>query len=205
MHQMDGTWASEHRILPWYALRVRSNFEKKTAAGLRERGLEEFSPLYKCRSHWSDRVKLVERPLFPGYVFCRLDAGRRLPVLQVPGVVQIVQFGNEPAPVEEREIESLRALVHSGTSLLPYPFLHVGDRVLIERGPLAGVEGILERFQKGYRIVVSISLLQRSVSAELDIDCVFPGPDRKRLEARMGRAIASYTGTSASPSPDQRF
>lgn len=156
----------------WYALRVRSNFEKKTANFLNQRGFEEFMPTYEARRYWSDRVKLVERPLIPGYVFCRFDAARRLPIMQAPGVVQIVSFGSEPIPVDEAEIESLRALVRSAVPLFPRIFLHVGERVVIQRGPLNGVEGILEKFQKGYRIVVSISLLQRSVSAEIDADWV---------------------------------
>lgn len=128
--------------------------------------------MYQCRSYWSDRVKIMQRPLLSGYVFCRFDPHRRLPIMQIPGVVEVVQFGGEPTPVDEKEIESLRALVSSGAPLVPHAFLHPGDRVRIRRGPLTGVEGILEKFQKGYRIVVSISLLQRSVSAEVDIEWV---------------------------------
>ena len=147
--------------------------------------------MYQCRSHWSDRLKLIERPLFPGYVFCRFNSSRRLHVMQAPGVVQIVRFGKDPAPVEDREIDSLRTLVRSGAPLLPHAFFHIGDRVVIERGPLAGVHGILTKFQKGYRIVVSISLLQRSVSAQLDLECVSAGPNRNWLENRLGTAIAT--------------
>jgi transcription antitermination factor NusG len=160
-----GTW-------PWYALRVRSNFERKSAELLHQKGLEEFLPSYRRRSRWSDRTKWVERPLFPGYLFCRFDPQNWLPVLQTPGVVHAVGFGGKPVPVEEAEIESLRTLVRSSVPLFPQAFLRVGQKVRIKTGPLAGVEGILEQFEKNCRITVSISLLQRSVSAEIDAEWV---------------------------------
>lgn len=151
---------------------MRSNFEKKTSLLLRQKAVEEFAPFYRRRTQWSDRVKVVERPLFPGYVFCRIRDHNWLPALQTPGVVHLVGFGNRPVPIDEREIASLRALVNSSQPVFPRAFLQVGRRVLITRGPLAGVEGILEEIRKGYRIVVSISLLQRSVSAEVEADWV---------------------------------
>src|SRR6266404_1817691 len=151
---------------PWYAVRVRSNFEKKTATLLQQKGLEEFAPTYKSRRYWSDRVKVIERPLFPGYVFCRFDARNPLPVLQTAGVVHVVSFGGDPVAVDDAEIESVRAMVDSALPLFPHAFLRLGERVRVKRGPLSGVEGILERFEKGCRTVVSVSLLTRSVEAE---------------------------------------
>ena len=159
-------------VLPWFALKVRSNFEKTTASILREKGYEEFAPSYPCRRYWSDRVKMIDQPLFPGYVFCRFNLNHWLPVLQTPGVVQVVAFGGKLAPVDDLELASLRTLVNSSLPVFTGTFLHVGRRVLIKRGPLAGVEGILEEIGKGFRIVVSISLLQRSVTAEIDANWV---------------------------------
>jgi transcription antitermination factor NusG len=157
---------------PWYALHVRSNFEKKCAELLRFKGLCEFLPSYRSRNRWSDRVKVVERPLFPGYVFCRIETANWLPVLQTPGVVQPVGFGGKAAVVDEKEIAALQSLVKSPVPLFPRAFLTIGKRVLIKRGPLAGLEGILEEIGKNYRIVVSVTLLQRSVSAEIEADWV---------------------------------
>ena len=157
---------------PWYAIRVRSNFEKKSAELLRQKGLEEFLPTYRRRARWSDRTKWVDHPLFPGYLFCRFDPQNWLPVLQTPGVVHAVGFGGKPVPVEPAEMESLRTLVRSSLPLFPQAFLRVGQKVLIRSGPLAGVEGILQNFEKNCRIVVSITLLQRSVSAEIDAEWV---------------------------------
>jgi transcription antitermination factor NusG len=161
---------------PWFALRVRSNHERLTSAHLRERGFEEFSPSFKTERRWSDRKKEIDQFLFPGYVFCRFNLQDRLPVLTAPGVVDLVGFGKIPSPIPDHEIESVRRMVQSGLLVMPWPFLELGHRVLIERGPLAGVEGILDEVKGRCRLVVSVNLLQRSVSAEVDRNWVRPLP-----------------------------
>ena len=159
---------------PWYALRVRSNHERVAAMYLREQGYEEFCPAYKSERQWSDRKKTVEQFLFPGYVFCRLNPDDRLPVLMMPGVVNVVGFGSQPAAIPDQEIEHVRTMVRSGLLVTPWPFLSVGQTVVLERGPLAGVEGILQQIKKTFRLVVSVQMLQRSVSTEVDRAWVRP-------------------------------
>lgn len=159
---------------PWFALRVRPCFERLTATYLRQRDYEEFSPTYTVTRQWSDRKKQTESYLFPGYVFCRFNPHDRLPVLSAPGVIDVVRVGKEPAEVPESEIERVRMMVRSGLPLLPWPHLDVGDLVLLERGPLAGLEGRLERIKDKYRIIVSLSLLRAGVSAEVDRAWVRP-------------------------------
>jgi transcription antitermination factor NusG len=159
---------------PWFAVRVRSNHERIAAAHLQERGYEEFMPSYKIERQWSDRKKEVEQFLFPGYVFCRVDPQARLPVLTTPGVVGLLGCGKTPTPVPDDEIDRIRRMVQSGLLLTPWPFLEVGQTVLIERGPLAGVEGILEEMKGKCRLIVSINLLRRSVAAEVDRHGVRP-------------------------------
>jgi len=161
---------------PWYAVRVRSNFEWTAANILRNKGFELFLPSYRSRRFWSDRVKVIERPLFPGYLFCRFDPRNWLPVVKTPGVVQIVGAGNSFTPVDEGELESVRRLLASGIPPMAHVFLKIGQKVRIERGPLSGVEGILIADKGGFRLVVSISLLQRSVAAEVDAEWVRPAP-----------------------------
>jgi transcription antitermination factor NusG len=161
-------------VFPWYALRVRSNYENVAAVHLRDRGFEEFYPTYRTERQWSDRKKQIDLPLFPGYVFCRLNPDDRLPVLTVPGTVGLVGFGKGPTAIPEDEIDSVRRMIGSGLLVAPWPFLSVGQSVLIERGPLAGVEGILQEIKKTFRLVVSIGLLQRSVSAEIDRTWIRP-------------------------------
>jgi len=159
---------------PWFALRVKSNFERTVERSVSSRGFEAYLPTYKQRKRLSDRTKETEQPLFPGYVFCRLDLLNRLPILTVPGVVHIVGAGRTFLPVEESEIAAVQRLVQCGLAASPWPFLKVGQKVLIEKGPLTGIEGNLVSFRGGYRLVLSISLLQRSISAELDGDWVRP-------------------------------
>jgi len=160
----------------WYALRVRSNFERVTGQFLRQKGYEEFTPLYLCRRRWSDRVRELELPLFPGYVFCRFDASRRMPILTTPGVVSLVSFDNLPARVDEAEIAAIQAIVRSGRPVMPWPFLQVGQRVRVHNGPLRGVEGLLLHLKNQCRVVVSVTLLQRSVAVEIDSADVAPAP-----------------------------
>jgi transcription antitermination factor NusG len=160
--------------LKWYALRVRSNHERLTSAHLRARGVEEFSPTFTTERQWSDRKKKVEQFLFSSYVFCRLDPDRRVPIASVPGAVGLVSFGSGPAEIPALEIEAVRRMTDSGLVVAPWPFLQVGQPVVIERGPLAGVEGILQEIRKTFRLVISIGLLQRSVSAEVDRSWIRP-------------------------------
>jgi transcription antitermination factor NusG len=160
--------------LPWYALQVRPRFEKKIASALVDKGYEGFLPLYCHRSRWSDRIKEVHLPLFSGYLFCRLDLNKRLPILITPGVMQIVGIGKIPHPVEEQEILALQAIVISGLQAEPYSYLNIGEKVRIEIGPLAGVEGILMSLKGSSRLVVSVGLLKRSVSVEIDKSWVVP-------------------------------
>ena len=158
----------------WFAIRVRSNYERVTIMHLRERGYEEFSPSYKTERRWSDRTKIVEQFLFPGYVFCRLNPHDRLPILTTPGVLSMVGFGKIPSPIPDHEIESIRTMVQSGLLVLPWPSLELGQSVLIEHGPLAGVEGTLQEVKGKCRLVVSIHLLRRSVFTEIDRGWVRP-------------------------------
>ena len=158
----------------WYAIRVRSRFELTASNLLNEKGFEQFLPLYRSQRRWSDRVKELDLPLFAGYVFCRFDASSPLRVLTTPGVVHIVSAGKNPIPVADGEIAALQSICRSGLPMQPWPYLEVGRRVCIERGPLAGAEGVVVELKGQYRLVASISILQRSVAAEIDRDWIRP-------------------------------
>jgi transcription antitermination factor NusG len=147
---------------------------------LTAKGNEAFLPTYRSRRRWSDRYKEIDAPLFPGYTFCRFDPIRRLPVLTTPGVVSIVGTTKGPVSIDEREIESVRAMVSSGFIVGPWPFLHEGEFVAVEHGPLQGVEGVIVSVKNQYRLVVSISLLQRSVAVEIDRAWVRPVSNRRK-------------------------
>ena len=160
----------------WYALHVRPRFESTVEVQLEGKGYEVFLPTYEARRRWSDRVKTVVQPLFPGYVFCRFDALNRLPILVTPGVIQVVGRGRIPVPVEDSEIEAIQMVVSSGVQAEPCPYLEVGQQVRIQGGALNGLEGILTSFKGSRRIVVSVSLLCRSVALEIDRSEVCPIP-----------------------------
>jgi len=157
---------------PWFALQVRVRHEVAVSDHLHGKGYEWFLPLYKSRRRWSDRVKEVEAPLFPGYLFCRFDPQDRLPILKTPGVAQIVGYNHIPIPVDEHEITAIRRLVASGVPNFPCAYLEVGSKVRIDTGALRGLEGILMDVKGKRRLVLSISLLQRSVAVEIDSDAV---------------------------------
>lgn len=166
------THLSTYSGYPWYALRVKTHFERRVAVSLASFDYETFAAVYSRRVRWSDRFKIREAPLFPGYVFVRLDIARRLPVLMVPGVLGFVSFSGSILPVERSQLESVQAMTRAGKNVEPWPTLSVGDAVRVIRGPLAGVEGTLLTTKGHYRLIVSVTLLQRAVSAEVDIDCV---------------------------------
>jgi transcription antitermination factor NusG len=168
-------------VFPWFALQVRTRQEASVAQQLTGQGYERFLPLYKLRKRWSDRIKEVSAPLFPGYLFCRFNPQDRLPILKTPGVIQIVGFNNGPAAVDEAEIRSIQTLATAGVAHQPWPFLAAGDRVRIESGPLLGLEGILIDVKRSHRLVLSVTLLQRSVAVEIDSALITAvGPTRTR-------------------------
>jgi transcription antitermination factor NusG len=167
----DGATCSEW---PWFAVQVRSRRESFVAAQLEGQGIECFLPMHKSIRQWSDRVKEVEQPLFPGYLFSRFDLQNRGPLLRTPGVQQIVGIGRNPIPVEESEIEAIRQALASGLPNQPWPFLEVGQRVRVVYGSMNNLEGILINFKGSHRVILSVTLLQRSVALEIDPNWIVP-------------------------------
>jgi transcription antitermination factor NusG len=179
---------------PWYALWVRSRHEKSVSEMLVSKGLETFLPMYSSRRRWSDRMQQVELPLIPGYVFCRFDPDHRLPVLTTPGLLQIVSAGKTPQPVDNDEMQSLITAVRSGVHLQLWPFLKTGQRVAIEEGPLRSLEGVLLSISGTDQLILSISLLQRSVAVAVDRRWVRPMNDPVRDDSRIGRKTGFSAG-----------
>ena len=160
--------------LPWFALQVRAKHESGVAQFLEGKGYTWFLPTYKLRKRLCDRFKVADAPLFPGYLFCRFDVQKRLPILTTPGVIQIVGYNRMPVPIDESEIDALQMLVQSGLPNQPWPYVRIGDRVQIEAGPLRGIEGILVAVKAGHRLILSVTLLQRSVAVQIDSSFVRP-------------------------------
>jgi transcription antitermination factor NusG len=167
---------------PWFALQTRCRYESFVAKQLRHKGYEILLPSYECRRRWSDRIKELELPLFPGYVFCRFNPLDRLPILVTPGVVRVVGFGKDPVPVDDSEIAAIQIVAQSGLPRQPWPFLQIGQKVRVECGPLCGLEGIFMDFKGRHRLVLSVTLLQRSVAVEMDGAWVIPIPQQHRAD-----------------------
>ena len=162
------TMNTESGTQKWYALQVRARREDSTAILLSGKGYQTFLPTFKTQKGWSGKFRDLTAPLFPGYVFCQFDVCNRLPILVTQNVLAIVGRGRTPVHVEDSEIAALHTMVHSGIQAEPVPYLEVGQQVRIENGALNGIEGILISFKGSTRIVVSVSLLRRSVALEID-------------------------------------
>jgi transcription antitermination factor NusG len=163
----------------WYALQLKPRFEKVVAQHLRYKGYEEYLPVYRSRRRWSDRIKEIELPLFPGYIFCKFDVLDRLPVLIIPGVMSVVNFGGMPHAVEEHELRAVQTVIESGLPYGPWSCMPAGTPVSVRYGPLRGLEGVVVEAKNNYQLIISVTLLARSVSVEIDRDCVTPLEDAR--------------------------
>lgn len=158
----------------WYAAYTCANHEKRVAAELQARAVEQFLPLYSSVRRWKDRRVNLELPLFPGYVFVRLALRDRLRVLQISSVVRLVGFNGLPTALTDTEMAVLRSGLSERLRAEPHPFLTVGRRVRIKSGPFAGLEGILKRRKSNLRVVISLELIQRAVAVDVDAADVMP-------------------------------
>jgi transcription antitermination factor NusG len=187
LRQTGASTAREDRLSAprWYALTVKPRHDKAVAHALEKKGYETLAPTYRKRHVYGSRSKETDLPLFPGYVFCLVDVSKRLPVIVTPGVIQFVGAGRSPIPIDETEISSLRQALLAGAALQPYPYLQAGHRVRIEEGALAGVQGVVVSLKQGPRVVLSITLLQRSVLLEIDSGSVSLEDSRPRAARQV--------------------
>lgn len=154
--------------LHWCAVQVRPRHEMLVAAGLRAKGYREFLPMYRSKRQWSDRTKEIEVPLFTGYVFCMLNAQIPWAIVSTPGVIRIVGTRKEIAVIDDRVIEAIRTVANSGKKVEPCAYAAIGDVVRITSGTLAAVEGRVTGYKNQRRLVLSVDLIQSSISVELD-------------------------------------
>lgn len=158
---------SQFGEIHWYVAYTSAKHEKKVFFELHRRSVECFLPLYASLRRWKDRRVSLELPLFPGYVFVRFAIQDRLTVLRIPGVAKIVGFGGYPVALPDDQIQSLRLGLQQ-LRAQPHPFLTVGRRVSVKKGPLRGLQGIVIRRKNSVRLVISLDLIQRSASVEID-------------------------------------
>jgi transcription elongation factor/antiterminator RfaH len=154
----------------WYAVQTRSRHERVVAAQLTEQGVSTFLPTITQIRRWSDRRKLVEFPLFSGYVFVHAEISRRVRtiVLFSRGVAGFVAMQGEPLAIPDEQIDNVKELLAKNICCASYPFLKVGQRVRIRGGSLEGLEGILVAHNGDRKLVVSVDAIERSFSIQLD-------------------------------------
>jgi transcription termination/antitermination protein NusG len=158
----------------WFALWTRSRHEQVVREQLEQKRVEAFLPTVTRWSRWKDRKKKIDWPLFPGYCFARFDPRERLPILKCTGVVNIISFEGEPAPIPEQEIDGIRRLVETDLAYDPCPMIREGEMVEVVHGPLKGVIGRLVRKNDKARLVLSVDLIGQAVSVEVDAADVRP-------------------------------
>lgn len=156
----------------WFAVYVRPKLEASVGKALSGKGYECFLPTYARNPTGSKIISDSQLPLFPGYVFCRLDSDRRPLIVTTPGVIRIVGYGGVPAAIDDDEMVSLRKVVQSGIPVKPLPKIQIGNLLVITSGPLAGVVGVLHTVNQRHQLVISVSLLGRSVLVEIQPEWV---------------------------------
>jgi transcription antitermination factor NusG len=180
--------------LPWYVIRVKSNTERVVAQSLTNRGITVFLPLEKRLSKRKN-FGMIETPLFPGYVFGQFEYRAALPVVTCPGVVHIICRGTVPEPVDPAEMHSLLVLSQNAVSMSLLPTFAKGQKVRITGGPLADVEAIVLSDNGSRRLILSVTLLRRSVVAQMDRDWI---EDVRRAPLQVtswiGTGIKNETG-----------
>jgi transcriptional antiterminator NusG len=159
--------------MDWFALYVKSRHEFITNGELQKKGIETFLPSVRISRQWKDRRKLIDFPLFPGYLFVHIypKPEEFFNVYKTTGVVKIIsEERGHPSPLSYEEINSLRLLTDSGKELDIYPHIKEGMWVRVRRGSLKGAEGILEKKEDQYMFLVNINLLGRSVGVKIYAD-----------------------------------
>lgn len=158
----------------WFAIQVVPRHERKVETILQDREYGPFLPVCQTRRNWSDRVKVIEQPLFPGYIFCRSRASRLGNIRHMAGVVRIISFGGKPCPVSDSEIEALQRVVDSGRNICSSMYFATGERVRVITGPLVGIMGVITQIKKHSRLVISVEVILKSISVEIDVAEVEP-------------------------------
>jgi transcription antitermination factor NusG len=152
----------------WVAAYTRSRHELVVASQFQQKGLEALLPIYRRLSRWSDRVRRIDVPLFPGYVFVRVGEGEHHSVLQTAGVVSIVCRSGKPVPLSDADVEKLRVCTANPAAVEPHPYLRLGQRVRVKHGPFRGWEGVLVEKKNSTRLVLTVEQIMRSISIDLN-------------------------------------
>lgn len=176
MNSQHAPISSSPDLSRWYAAYTYPRHEKVIAEQLESKGVESFLPTSMIASRWKDRTVRIPFPLFPSYVFARVELARRVAVLTIPGVIRILSANGAPIAIPDSEIETVRRCIGEGAKLEAHPFVISGMRVRVRSGPFSGLEGIVTEGNGQYKVVVSITAIHQSIALELDRECLEPIP-----------------------------
>lgn len=154
----------------WYAIYTRPRWEKKVVLLLEEKRIENYLPLQKILKQWSDRRKWIKEPLFRSYVFVHIEPEEYLPVLQTPGVVRFISFEKQAVAIPPVQIEAIRTFINTGEEMISDELhMEVGDKVIINRGSLKGLEGTLVSISRKKRVRIMIEGIQQSLYIKVSV------------------------------------
>ena len=152
----------------WYVLQTRSRHEKKTHALLTRFNIESYLPLVSRKKKWSDRIKIVEEPIFSGYMFVRFQEINRYQILNTPGVVRFVSFNGEYATIDSKEIDAIKALSAFETEkLVVDSTFFPGEEVLISFGLFKGINAKLVSYKGKDKILLEVKAIGKGVLLEI--------------------------------------
>lgn len=155
-------------ISRWYALYLRSRYEKVAHAELLEKGIESFLPMIEEVRVWSDRKKRVQMPLFRSYLFVRTDLHDRVSILQTDGVVHFVGIRSVPSPIPDDQIAWIKIVIAQPQRVKREPNLATGKRVRVVAGPFTGVEGVITKVRGNARLVINLDAIAQAISVDVE-------------------------------------
>ena len=174
MTTLDARNSADHPRIAWYAAYTKHQHEKGAREILLRKGFDVLLPLYHASHRWKDRTRIISLPVFPSYLFVHANLDRKLDILKTAGVFWLVESGGSACEVPPADIEAIRRIAEFSEGVQPHPYLNCGDRVRVKTGPFAGLQGILTRVKNQCRVVVSVDVLQKSLSIEVDSAALEP-------------------------------
>ena len=155
--------------LQWIAIRSKPRSEKIVSNELNKKGIESFLPLIKKRQQWSDRKKWVQFPLFPSYLFARIELKDSLYIMNTHGVNTIVKFGDKVITVDDKVVNSIKLALEGGYELHPMKYFIIGDQVEVIDGPMKGAKGIVKtKLKNENRLIIKIDALQQAIAVHIN-------------------------------------
>jgi transcription antitermination factor NusG len=158
-------WSKE-----WYAVYTIVRHEKAVQKVFCDKSIDTFLPLRETLKRWKDRTKKVHVPLFPGYLFVNIGNTplERKDVLSTRSVIRVLGFGSEPTPVPAEQIHAIQVLLESKLDFSDHCGYEPGREVVVVNGPLRGIRGRIVELRTQCRLILSVDMIRRSVSVEVD-------------------------------------